>query len=227
MKPGPKPRLPEVRMWKYIEKTDTCWLWTGKKDRAGYGVIGVEKGRFLRAPRVAYAHLVGPIPEGLFVLHHCDIPACVNPAHLYAGTRADNARDAIERKRLAPSSKTAHPGEENGRAKLTEEQVVSIRQRHADGESAKSLRAEFKISQAAMHLLLIGKNWPSVGGPLRIPHRARGSEVYMAKITEGDATAIRERAKAREPYAQIAVDYNMKPGSVGKIARRDTWKHVE
>lgn len=82
-----------------VTKTDTCWLWTGTRDKDGYGRVSVD-GRQRAASRVAHLLLIGPIPDGHFVLHACDTPACVNPAHLRIGTPAENTNDAKSRGRL-------------------------------------------------------------------------------------------------------------------------------
>lgn len=78
----------DVASWAvHVEKTDTCWLWKGGRDRRGYGRFG---GRI--AHRVVYSALVGPIPEGLELDHLCLVIACVNPAHLEPVTPAENMR---------------------------------------------------------------------------------------------------------------------------------------
>lgn len=81
----------DQRFWAMVEKTETCWLWLGGAID-GYGTI-TEEGRTVRAHRVSYKLHVGPIPTGLFVLHHCDVPSCVNPDHLFLGTHSDNMKD--------------------------------------------------------------------------------------------------------------------------------------
>lgn len=85
---------------------DGCWDWNGAKNvRNGYGSLYAE-GRAWKAHRVSYEHHVGPIPEGMKVLHACDNPPCVNPAHLGVGTQRDNMRQASERGRFFNQRKT-------------------------------------------------------------------------------------------------------------------------
>ncbi len=100
------------RFFSYVgEKTPTgCILWTGCTNADGYGVIGSggSKGRMLLANRVAYELLVGPIPAGLLILHHCDNPPCICLDHLFLGTQADNIHDMVAKGRCrkrTPGSK--------------------------------------------------------------------------------------------------------------------------
>ena len=85
-----------ARFWAKVRKTDGCWLWTAGTfaRRYGYGQFGLN-GHPHKAHRLAWEFTNGPIPEGLSVLHHCDNPPCVNPAHLFLGTRGDNTRDMM------------------------------------------------------------------------------------------------------------------------------------
>jgi len=75
-----------------VRAVSGCWEWRGDHDGKGYGVILVS-GRAQQAHRAAYRFFCGPIPEGLFVCHHCDNPPCCNPVHLFLGAHADNMRD--------------------------------------------------------------------------------------------------------------------------------------
>lgn len=113
------------RFWAHVEKRgpDDCWLWTGPVISCGYGQVSV-KGIAKYAHRLSLEIASGPIPGGLFVLHRCDVPRCVNPAHLFLGTQKDNINDAIakgridqvalanrmnEVKRAKPNCKFGHP----------------------------------------------------------------------------------------------------------------------
>ena len=101
-------RLPEIFMSRVllpIDGSTSCWEWIGNRSVSGYGSICVN-GRHERAHRVSVKIFHGvEIPDGYFVLHSCDHPWCVNPFHLRIGTRAENVRDSVERRRHANSKK--------------------------------------------------------------------------------------------------------------------------
>jgi hypothetical protein len=147
-----------------------CWLWTGPHDRRGYGFLYVGSRRRYRTHRVAYALAVGPIPDGLGVLHHCDTPPCCNPAHLFLGTDADNVADRDAKGRQARgdrNGKRLHPerwprlaGEQAPRAKLTAEQVAAIRASYVPRlVSHRALARAYGVSGATIGALLRGESW--------------------------------------------------------------------
>jgi hypothetical protein len=84
--------------WTMVDIQDGCWVWTGARQTrrpnglGGYGTL-IRNGRLFYAHRYAYELVKGPIPSGLEILHACDNPPCINPAHLSVGTRSDNVRD--------------------------------------------------------------------------------------------------------------------------------------
>jgi HNH endonuclease len=86
------------RFWTKVTKTRGCWLWTACLTPCGYGMFETRR-RTRLAHRWSYAAAYGPIPDGLYVLHHCDTPECVRPNHLYLGTQTDNMADMKRRGR--------------------------------------------------------------------------------------------------------------------------------
>jgi hypothetical protein len=94
---------PEIAFWTHVEKTETCWLWTGSRNEHGYGTLTVRTGKrnkVFKAHRFSWALARGPIPDGAWVLHDCDVKACVRPDHLHLGDRPTNVAEAVERGRI-------------------------------------------------------------------------------------------------------------------------------
>lgn len=153
------------RFWARVDKRgpDECWPWLGAKNCGGYGRIckGNRKGGAptIQAHRASYELNVGPIPDGLFVCHHCDNRACVNPAHLFLGTAQDNADDMVRKGRSPRHGKTHNSGERNGRAKLTAQQVIEIRQSPMTYDQISKV---YGISDGAISGILSRKNWKHI-----------------------------------------------------------------
>ena len=109
------------RFWAKVDRRgpDDCWNWTAMTHPDGHGRIGEggHYGRMLYAHRVSYELHIGPIPPGLVVMHKCDNPRCVNPAHLQLGTDADNHRDCWNKGRSP--FKPSMPGASHPLAKIT------------------------------------------------------------------------------------------------------------
>jgi hypothetical protein len=133
---------------------DVCWVWKAKAHpKTGYGYI-VAAGEYHHAHRLSYEYLVGPITEGLSVLHRCDNRPCVNPSHLFLGTHTDNMRDASVKGRN-------HHGVAHTKAKLTPDAVREIR-RDYPRLSFIELGKRYGVHQATIWGVIMGKTWQRV-----------------------------------------------------------------
>ena len=148
--------LTERFMAKVRKDPGGCWVWTASA-RVGYGCISVG-GRNQIAHRVAYELFVGPIPRSAVVMHTCDRPRCVNPAHLRVGTQADNLRDASAKGRTSGGAK----GERHHQAKLTASQVATLRDllaRPMRRGERKILAAQYGIHRSTLGRIKRGELW--------------------------------------------------------------------
>jgi len=156
----------EDRFWANVIKSDDpngCWLWSAAAATGKHGTFYVGGGK-VQASHFAWESANGrPVPEGLWVLHHCDNPPCVRPDHLYVGTHLDNVRDAIERDRYAIGNALHHAtrarGERQGSAKLRDADVLAIRAKSRAGASLRQLAAEFGISKSQAGRIVRGEVW--------------------------------------------------------------------
>ena len=158
-----KPSATE-RFWSFVDTSGDCWLWTGTHNRAGYGHFKAG-GRQHTATRWLWQTWFGEIPEGLFVLHHCDNPPCVNPEHLWLGSAQDNSNDmkAKGRHRVVRPENPYYPnGQRHGVAKLTDSQAQEIADRRRNGEISKALAAEFGVHCNTIYRIHSGRGWSKV-----------------------------------------------------------------
>jgi len=132
-----------------------CWNWAGRKFKSGYGKFSAG-GEYRRAHRLAWEMRNGPIPDGMVVLHSCDNPACVNPAHLSIGTQRDNMRDMIAKGRARPGYVA---GEKVGTSLLKTEQVQDIKTKRM---SSRKFAALYGVSQRAVMAIWGGVTWKTV-----------------------------------------------------------------
>ena len=145
----------EDKFWARVEKGPDCWQWLGAISTWGYGFFRVD-GKTRHAHRVSWEMHNGPIPEGLWVLHHCDNPPCVNPDHLFLGTAKTNVADMIAKGRRGHMRPRLR-GEQHHAAKLSDAQVDEIRAALARGEIHRLIAARFGISRAYVGMLANGK----------------------------------------------------------------------
>lgn len=135
-----------------------CVLFTGSVDTSGYGLIGVGgSGNIRKAHRVSYELQVGPIPEGLQVLHKCDVRCCINPAHLFLGTLQDNMDD-----RNAKGRHVSLRGSKHAAAKVHEWDVRMMCEMRNAGRMVKQIAADFSLSTSVVSSIVSGKTWKHV-----------------------------------------------------------------
>jgi len=153
-----KPTLAE-RFWQKVSRRgeDECWPWLAYRNEWGYGTIGTPAAIGVElAHRVSWQLHKGPIPDGMLVLHRCDNPPCVNPAHLFLGTDADNSHDRDAKGRLQPLR-----GERHGCSRLTEDDVRNIRVLRGEVDR-KILALYFGVTPSMISAIQLRRNWRHV-----------------------------------------------------------------
>ena len=162
--PRPLPD-PLPRFWSMVQKTSTCWLWTGGVDKDGYGRFWFA-GANHRAHVWIFERMVRPLEGEEQCCHSCDTPGCVRyDLHLYAATQAKNIQDCWARNRASFNAKP-QPGTRNGNSKLTEADVRAIRERYHAGEaghrspvSLRGLAREYGVSKFCIQSIVQGQTW--------------------------------------------------------------------
>lgn len=131
-----------ARFWNKVERSSGCWIW-----KAGH-----RRNVPLSAHRIAYALDRGETPEGMYVCHSCDVRGCVNPAHLFLGTNADNLADMAKKGR-------SPRGEIHHRTKLDIWSVIFIR---ADRRPLRAIAADYGISRSGAGDIKLRKTWKHI-----------------------------------------------------------------
>ena len=147
-----------ARFWSKVDKSkeNGCWEWTGACSGFGHGNFVISR-RNLGAHRVSWEIARGRIPDGVCVLHRCDNPPCVNPAHLFLGTKFDNARDRHSKGRDGD-----HRGSMNGRSKVKEHDAALILFLATCGAKRSRLAAMFGLSISSVDDICSGRTWKHV-----------------------------------------------------------------
>ena len=134
----------------WTETPDGCWLWGGRVNKDGYGVVTFQT-RYWLAHRLVYHTYVAPLDDR-HVLHTCDTPQCVRPTHLFLGTNRDNVDDKIEKGRQTK-------GESHPKAKLTDEMAGIIKH---SSEPNYVLARRYDVDPSVISKIKNGRRWTHV-----------------------------------------------------------------
>lgn len=151
------------RFWNKVDKKENnCWVWKGATEVTGYGKFSLEGStkqnyKTGKAHRLSYEIHFGEIPNGLCVCHTCDNRLCVNPEHLWLGTREDNNKD-----RKAKGRNGDINGEKHGRVKLKASYLKDILKKKEEGLSYTRIAKEYGVCQSTISRMVKGVNWKSL-----------------------------------------------------------------
>lgn len=137
------------------EPNSGCWIWIGASKPEGYGHICMDQ-KYIGAHRLSYIAYKGMIPNGYVVCHKCDVPACVNPDHLWLGKQSDNLLDCVKKGR---HKRKAPVGESHGVSKLSEENILEIRNSPRFYGSGRLLAKKFNVLESHISLIRARKFW--------------------------------------------------------------------
>lgn len=150
---------PQERFFKGISDQNHpngCWIWDGLRNKAGYGRIRLKYSD-KTCHRYSWELHNGLIPKDKIVCHHCDVTSCVNPSHLYLGTHQDNANDRSNRNRGRDQA-----GSKHNMAKLTEAQVLQIKEKLINGATANQIMGEYSVSRMTVSNIKLSKSWKHI-----------------------------------------------------------------
>jgi len=150
------------RFWNKVKKgkQNECWIWLGATTKKGYGRFKINN-QLYGANRISYILNYGKFDKKLFVCHTCDNPFCVNPKHLFLGTRSDNMKDAYKKGRLnILKGKRFKRGDNNPFRKITDKQSLEIKN---SKEKVSRLARRFKVSKSLIYKIKSGlrRNYPT------------------------------------------------------------------
>lgn len=192
-----------------------CIIFQGSKDGPGYGRY-LKNGKSKSVTRAVLAEKLGyELPASMDACHTCDNPSCINPEHLWAGTRTQNLLDASKKGRTQGKS---HP---LSNAKLDWEKVREIRQKLAAGKRMKDVAQEYSVDRKTIHDIKYHVTWKEEGQEVPVPRMGGHLE---RKLTFAQAIEIRERIQAGESLAKIAQEFGVSRNIISDIKRNVTYR---
>jgi hypothetical protein len=210
----------EERFWMQVKKTRNCWLWTGRKDKNGYGLFQGEIHGvvYRKAHRYSWAlHNDQPVPAGGQVCHACDNPPCVRADdHLFIGTIMDNMDDKIRKGR----GRVAY-GEKSGKAKLTEEQAKAIR---LDPRTWAAIGADYNLAASTVGSIKQRISWRHLDVEVVKGKRPGPRRGVSDNITPEIVRTIRT---STERGRVLAKRYGVSEQTICDIRKRRSWKHID
>lgn len=217
------------RFWTKVDKNHSsgCWLWLANCNNKGYGLFrpGGTLPKQL-AHRLSFSEACGDIPKGGLILHSCDNPRCVNPAHLRMGNHKANTADMDSRGRRVSNPQR---GGSNPSSLASDETVTNIRRQYVEGVAFADMMAHFSLPLSAIKEYCIGRSFGHLYGDGKHPTLAQMKVEAAkrrrnnAKITQEDATAIRAALAAGESGRSIAARYGIHFATVSDIKRGKIW----
>ena len=192
-----------------------CIIFQGSKDGLGYGRY-LKNGKSKSVTRAVLAEKLGyELPTSMDACHTCDNPSCINPEHLWAGTRTQNLLDASKKGRTQGKS---HP---LSNAKLDWEKVREIRQKLAAGERMKDVAQEYSVGRKTIHDIKYHVTWKEAGQQVPLPRMGGHLD---RKFSFAQALEIRERIQAGESIAKIAQEFGVSRNVISDIKRNVTYR---
>ena len=203
-------KTPGLGPWK------NCWEWTGHHNKPGYGYMSILGTLSqVRVHRYAYKRYYGVDPGELLVRHKCDNPPCVNPDHLELGTVKDNSDDMTERGR-------SNKGEDRYCAKLTDEQVLKIRELYRTKQLDQyQLARAYGVKQSMISLITRGEKWKHLNKEGEVFDTTPKNKLDAEKVIE-----IRKLISSGLAIKQVAKKFCVTRGAIHKIIKGQTWKHI-
>lgn len=204
----------ETDFIKNINKTDTCWLWTGNLATTGYGRI-----KKLYAHRISYEMFNGKIPDGMFVCHKCDNPPCVNPDHLFLGTQLDNIRDMHKKGRNNNLS-----GENTHFSKITGSEAIEI---FISDRKYKDIGDEYGITRGCVSAIKSKRTWKKVTDKVSKESKIKDKSSdtwHLSKLKKENVMFIRNNPHIDR--RKLAIKFNVTENTIYRVLRNKTWKNI-